>query len=69
MAAREDQSATAARVATIVTLQRSTNHARSTQVFLREAVELKLEEARAAALHDVVIIMQKFARRWLAVRR
>ncbi|EDQ87051.1 uncharacterized protein MONBRDRAFT_27813 [Monosiga brevicollis MX1] len=35
-----------------------------TRVFLREAVELRLEEARAKALHDIVIIIQKNARRW-----
>lgn len=40
-----------------------------TRVFLREAVELLLEEARAEGLFDVVVILQKHARRWLAVRR
>lgn len=38
------------------------------KVFLREATELQLEELRGAALHGIVVILQKNVRRWLAVR-
>ena len=34
-----------------------------------QATELHLEEMRGAALHGIVVILQKNVRRWLAVRR
>ena len=34
-----------------------------------QATELQLEEMRGAALHGIVVILQKNVRRWIAVRR